>query len=500
MERRTEWLRHAKVATGGVVLGAAILSFAYYLSIGSLSGPISYPAVLRWQLASWLIWVAIAPTVIAVLKPILGRSERHTKAIAIVIGVGIAALVAQAIWIGFVAVLFSPYPTLTNAINAVAFHTRYGLAINLALLALLVVIASRAVAAEALAADKDRAVQALLESERRFKDFFENAVFGIFRSTPDGKFLMLNRSGANAMGYESPEDVFAEVSNIASQVYADPSDRQRYLEAMRRDGQVTNWIWKMRRRDGSILWNSETARAVFDDDGKILFLEGTAKDITAEVEARDALQQSERRSAELRAQLADAQLRALKLQIKPHFLFNILNTVAMMIRTDETDKAQQVVTMLGSLFRRFLEFEGEDTVTLDQELAFVDLYLGLERFRFEDRIRIERDIDPETLGLPVPTLILQPLVENAIKHGLAHMSGVCRLSLRASRDNGSLVIELANDMAAGSATRDGGYGIGLANTRARLKEFYEGRADFELITRTGTAVAVIRIPITEEAP
>src|SRR5690606_29696737 len=208
---------------------------------------------------------------------------------------------------------------------------------------------------------------------------------------------------------------------------------------------------------------------------------------------REALRASERDAAELRAQLADAQLRALKLQIKPHFLFNILNTVAMMIRSGETAKAQSVVTLLGEMFRRFLEFQNADKTTLEQELSFLDLYLGLEEFRFEDRVEIQRRVDPAVLDALVPTLVLQPLAENAVKHGIARISGRCRLDVNAYPDGDELVLEIINDTPQSTAV--GGLGIGLENTRARLRNLYGGKAELTLAPLNGRITATVRIPL-----
>lgn len=483
------WARTTGWTALTLVIGSAMLAGTYFFFIASLKGPITYYDVYLWQFLAWAIWLVIAPLTFPALKRLLA-GRRHWQMWLALLAIGFAILVVHAVWHGLASQAFSPYPSLKQFGSAIGFHLRFGLPADLAVLAALGAFAWRSVLAEQLG----REIQA---SEQRFRQFFEDAVFGIFRSTPDGRFLMLNRSAANAIGYDTVEDALTNVTDISKQIYANPADREMYLETIRRDGSVQNWIWKMRRRDGSIMWNSETSRGVFGTGGELLYIEGTAKDITAEVEAREALQHSERRSAELRAQLADAQLRALKLQIKPHFLFNILNTVAMMIRTGETREAQHVVTLLGSMFRRFLEFEGVHTVALEQELAFVDLYLELERYRFEDRIRIERDIPADLLGHPVPTLLLQPLVENAVKHGLAHMSGVCHFSIMARRDGGNIKLIVTNDVNPGTTQHPAGYGIGLTNTRARLHELYEGRASFNLIRTNETVSAVICIPMEE---
>lgn len=324
-------------------------------------------------------------------------------------------------------------------------------------------------------------------TEDWLRTFFENAIVGIFQTTPDGRFLMLNRSAAAALGYPDPETAMRDITDLARQAYADPSQRDEYLDTIRRDGYVSNWMSLMRRRDGSLMWNVENARGVFDDDGALLYVEGTIKDVTEEVEARKALRESE--------------LRALKLQFKPHFLFNTLNMVAMMIRAGEHAKALEAVNMLGDMFRYYLEFEGENTVALAQELSFVDIFLELQKLRFEDGLSVHRDVDPATLGCRVPTLILQPIVENAVKHGMSGRSGRCRVDIVTRLDGGRLSIGVVNDFSPGPAgTGDHGYGIGISNTRARLHESYGPDAGFGLEEVDGRMKATLEIPLEEARP
>ncbi|MEX0900599.1 MAG: histidine kinase [Gammaproteobacteria bacterium] len=487
-----DWLRYAAWTAVAVWFGAGLLALVYFVFITSLAGPISYFEVHRWQFSSWSIFILIAPTAMVLFKRIFaadGRLRWHH--VLSVVLVACAAFGLHALWNGVVSGMLSPYPTLVWFRDSLGFHVRFGLPVDIAMITVIAVLASRAVVREG----RLMAERALVASERRFTEFFENAVFGIYRSTPAGRFVALNRYAANALGYDSVDDAISSITDIGAQVYGDASERQRYLDAIQRDGSVENWIWKMHRRDGTVMWNSETARGVFDERGELAFIEGTVKDITREIEARDALQQSERRSAELRAQLADAQLHALKLQIKPHFLFNILNTIAMLIRTGDTNEARNVVTLLGSMFRQTLEFDGEHTVSLERELAFVESYLELERFRFADRLMFTKNVDAEVLSLHVPTLIVQPLVENAVKHGLAKMQGTCRISVMARRVGDMLEIEVANDVGLHASEGMGrAAGIGIRNTRARLRETFGDGADFELIPDGGRVRAVLRMP------
>lgn len=219
-------------------------------------------------------------------------------------------------------------------------------------------------------------------------------------------------------------------------------------------------------------------------------------DLTEVLRSQAALRESERKAAELKLQLANARLRALQLQLKPHFLFNTLNTAAMMIRTGEHDEAQQMVTMLGDLFRRLLEFEGELTVSLADELEFVRLYLGLQQRRFFDRVEVRMNVDQAALAVEVPTLILQPLVENAISHGVAGMSGKCSIGVTATLANRRLVLSVSNDVNAGGpgAGNGSGHGLGLRNTRERLAEHHGDAASYEVEEKPGMFIVTIELP------
>lgn len=219
-------------------------------------------------------------------------------------------------------------------------------------------------------------------------------------------------------------------------------------------------------------------------------------DLTGEIEARTALRESELRAAELKLQLANARLRALQLQLKPHFLFNTLNTVAMMIRTADYEHAQQVVTMLGDIFRRLLEFESESTVPLGKELEFVRLYLGLQQQRFFDRVEVRTEISPEALEVPVPTLILQPLVENAIHHGVAGMTEKCSIVISAAVKHGRLLLSLSNDVPADRPDKraGSGHGVGLRNTRERLAEHHGDAASVMLEERPERFTITLELP------
>ena len=200
-------------------------------------------------------------------------------------------------------------------------------------------------------------------------------------------------------------------------------------------------------------------------------------------------------AAQLKAQLRQAELDALKMQLHPHFLFNTLNTISVLMNED-VEKANQVLLRLGELLRVTLDQQGAQTVPLRQERDFLRRYLGIEEIRFADRLQVVVDIPPDLLDAAVPTLILQPLVENALRHGLAPQAAAGTLTLRARRDGDDLVLTVADD-GVGLQGRDPSAlpqaGIGLANTQARLQQRYGDAHRFTLAEHPdgGTEATVV---------
>ncbi|MEI8341828.1 MAG: histidine kinase, partial [Verrucomicrobiota bacterium] len=193
-------------------------------------------------------------------------------------------------------------------------------------------------------------------------------------------------------------------------------------------------------------------------------------------------QERERQTLELTAGLAQARLDALKMQIQPHFLFNALNSIAALVHKDPV-AADEMIGALSEFLRCTLAGSARQEVSLLEELEFVRRYLAIELVRFGDRLQCEQDVPPETFGALVPMLILQPLVENAVRHGLSSVTGPARLTIRARRERDTLKIIVA-DNGPGSGS-DAGEGIGLANTRARLQELHGNRAQVEIRTDGG---------------
>lgn len=200
--------------------------------------------------------------------------------------------------------------------------------------------------------------------------------------------------------------------------------------------------------------------------------------------------------ARLEADLADASLRALKAQLNPHFLFNALNSVMTLIASDPP-AAQRMLVRLSELLRITLAANDEQEVSVAQELDLVTRYLDIERIRFGERLTVEIEADAPVRDSLVPALVLQPLVENAIVHGLSQRPGPGRVEVRARLSGGNVVLSVRDDgpgMARPSA--HAGKGIGLGNLRARLERLYGDR--FELAVtddpRGGACVTVVIPP------
>jgi sensor histidine kinase YesM len=207
------------------------------------------------------------------------------------------------------------------------------------------------------------------------------------------------------------------------------------------------------------------------------------------------LRKKELLEEQLRALTAEAELRALKAQINPHFLFNTLNTIAQLIHTD-SDRAEETVERLAEMFRYSLNGSEQRRVSLADELAFVDVYLEIEKARFGEHLHIRRQVAAETLDRSIPSLILQPLVENAVRHGRA-ADGTITLTLRAQLREDVLVISVA-DQGPGIPPRfriGDGDGHGLRNVDERLRKAYGEEYGLPIgDNQPQGAVVTVRIP------
>lgn len=202
-----------------------------------------------------------------------------------------------------------------------------------------------------------------------------------------------------------------------------------------------------------------------------------------------------RKTSELEAQLSQARLQALRMQLHPHFLFNSLHAISELVHQDPAT-AERMIARLSEFLRLTIEHDGAAEVTLRQELDFLERYLEIEKIRFEERLQIDFQIDPGALGARVPHLILQPLVENALRHGLARRVDGGLLRVACEKENGDLWMRVF-DNGPGADADDAGLeeGVGLSNTRRRLEQLYGAEQKLELanLEKGGFEVA-IRIP------
>jgi two-component system, LytTR family, sensor kinase len=207
------------------------------------------------------------------------------------------------------------------------------------------------------------------------------------------------------------------------------------------------------------------------------------------------IQAGKTRAVQLSQQLAAAQLAALKMQIHPHFLFNTLNSIAALLHKD-VEAADRMIARLSDFLRLTLQSSETNHVTLEQELEFTKAYLDIEKIRFQERLVVEMRILPEALDARVPNLILQPLIENAVRHGIARQTVTGILRIQARREAERLLVKIEDNGPGLNGnnkrkTENGNGGVGLANTRARLEQFYGDDFRFEIERNsdaTGTTV------------
>ena len=200
----------------------------------------------------------------------------------------------------------------------------------------------------------------------------------------------------------------------------------------------------------------------------------------------------EAHASQLEAQLALARLDALRMQLNPHFLFNTLNAVSALVERDPAG-VRKMIARLSELLRQTLDTRGAEEVPLRDELAFLQRYLDIMAVRFQGRLRVTTNVDAEAMDMRVPTFILQPLVENALEHGVSRATGDAEVSIGARREGEHLVLTVQDRGPGVDANAAGG--VGLGNTRARLAALYGAAAAVTMTTLPeGGAAAEIRMP------
>jgi two-component system, LytTR family, sensor kinase len=214
------------------------------------------------------------------------------------------------------------------------------------------------------------------------------------------------------------------------------------------------------------------------------------------LDSRERMASQRTEAARLNEQLSKAQLNALRRQIEPHFLFNTLNAISGLVREKRNDDAVSMIAALSDLLRRAVEDSNRVEVPLAEEMEFVGRYLEIQKMRFADRLQVTMDVPKELLGARVPSLILQPMVENAVKHGIAKRAQGGSVRIIASRANGTLTMKVSNDGPPLSA--EWRSGTGISNVRTRLAGLYGHTFEFGIENRVPDGVeVVVSVPYKE---
>jgi len=245
-----------------------------------------------------------------------------------------------------------------------------------------------------------------------------------------------------------------------------------------------------------VVWTAEYERSLYQFlDWELLAYAAIAGLSHAVLFSRES-HRRELRAAQLEKHLVEAQLQTLQRQLQPHFLFNTLHAISALMHRD-VESADRMLSRLSDLLRMTLDTVGRQQTALKDEVDFLGKYLQIEQTRLGDRLRVSWEIDPEVLDCLVPNLVLQPLVENAIKHGIALKSEGGTLAIRARRQGEMLWMEVEDDGCGPSETglESLRQGIGLTNTRARLMHHYGANHRFEFHKRAASFAVVIAIPL-----
>ncbi len=204
-------------------------------------------------------------------------------------------------------------------------------------------------------------------------------------------------------------------------------------------------------------------------------------------------------ATKLQAQLAESRLMSLRMQLNPHFLFNTLNAISSLVDRDPSG-VRRIIARLSELLRHTLDGDAGQEVTLEEELHFLNRYLEIEQLRFQSELEVYQDISPDVLHGLVPNLILQPLVENAVKHGATRIKGVGRIDISAWKEGPYLFLSVQDNGPGFSKSEDEPEGVGLNNTRARLEALYGREASLEIVTAANAGVAVtVKLPFRTKA-
>jgi two-component system, LytTR family, sensor kinase len=243
-------------------------------------------------------------------------------------------------------------------------------------------------------------------------------------------------------------------------------------------------------------WRRLTVSFLYErlDVGLIVYAAILTADYAVASVKRLAMRETE--AARLNAELSKAQLDALRRQMEPHFLFNTLNGIAGLVREHKNDAAVEMIAGLSDLLRRVFEGADRQLVPLAEELSFLDRYVELQQMRFGDRLKVIVDAPLELYGAMVPGLILQPLVENAILHGVGRRIEGGTIRVTAARTAGALTLSIHNDgPALPPEGIDSGSGVGISNTRGRLSSLYGAASALEVRNVASGVETIVQVPL-----
>jgi len=206
----------------------------------------------------------------------------------------------------------------------------------------------------------------------------------------------------------------------------------------------------------------------------------------------------ETQAVRLAAQLSEARLGALRMQLNPHFLFNSLNAITVLVRDGNTADASRMLELLSGVLRQVLQTDRGHETSLAEELDFLERYLAIEQVRFSDRLRPRVEIDASIARAAVPRFLLQPLVENALRHGIARRGDAGLVEIAGRREGETLVLTVRDDGPGLEEMAGSAGGVGLSNTRQRLEALYGARASLVVTNAEGGgAIATVRLPYHE---
>lgn len=303
----------------------------------------------------------------------------------------------------------------------------------------------------------------------------DNASVCVAVIDPEGRVVLWNRGAERIFGWSAPEAI-GEFLPVILPGYGDEFHRMRRSV---KEGEVFDDVrLRHRRRDGSPVEVQLTVRPLRDVTGRVCAILGIGREAVNGAETNTLLSRIE----SLRQEAARTEMRALQARLPPHFLFNALNGISAVLKRGDERAASGMISRLSDLLRRALAADDRERVHLREEIECVEEYLELERMRFGDRLRFEIDVDENALEALVPTLLLQPIVENAVRHGIAPVTSGGRVRIEGERRNGRLRLTVTDDGRGLSADwrPEVNEGTGLRATRGRLERMYGDRARFRI--------------------